>query len=112
LIILDFWSVGCGPCIKKIPNLNLIHKKHKDIVTLISINSDVKLKLKKLQDFIKDKAINYPVLVDNNANLMKEFNLIGWPAYFLIDRNGFFFKEPTENRINLSLDEIEQYLNR
>lgn len=112
LIILDFWSVGCGPCIKKIPNLNLIHKKHKDIVTLISINSDIKLKLEKLQDFIKDKAINYPVLVDNNANLMKEFNLIGWPAYFLIDRNGFFFKEPTENRINLSLDEIEQYLNR
>lgn len=112
LMILDFWSVSCGPCIKKIPNLNLIHEKHKDIVTLISINSDIKLKLSKLQDFIKDKAISYPVLVDNKADLMKEFNVIGWPAYFLIDSNGFFFKEPIENRINLSLEEIEEYLNR
>jgi len=113
LIILDFWSVGCGPCIKKIPNLNLLYEKNKDYVTLISINSDLKLKLEELQKFIKNKGINYPVLVDSNqANLMKKFNVTGWPAYFLIDSNGFFFKEPIENRIKLSLDEIEEYLNK
>jgi len=111
LIILDFWSVNCGPCIKKIPNLNLIHKNYKDYVTVISINSDLKLKLEKLQKFIENNKINYPVLVDTKEeNLMKEFNISGLPTYYLIDSNGFHFKEPIENRIKLSLDEIEDYL--
>ena len=112
-LILDFWSVNCAPCIKKIPDLNKIYEKYKNDVTLISINSDLNLELKTLQRFLKDKGINYPVLVDNvKADLMSKFKVTGWPTYFLIDSNGFFFKEPVENRIYLSLEEIEEYLNR
>jgi thiol-disulfide isomerase/thioredoxin len=113
LVLLDFWSVGCGPCIDEIPKLNDLAKKYDDKIRLISINNDLLYgsNKEKLEEFVADHNIQYPVILDTNQkNLMNKFGVSGWPARFLLNKEGYFLKEPVENRIKLSLSEIERYL--
>ncbi|HEX6981438.1 MAG TPA: TlpA disulfide reductase family protein [Balneolaceae bacterium] len=113
MVVLDFWSVSCGPCIEEIPRLNDLAKKYSDKTTLISINSDLLYGSTKeeLQEFVAEHNIRYPVILDTQQkNLMQQFGVNGWPARFLLNKEGYFFEEPVENRIKLSLREIENYL--
>lgn len=113
LIVLDFWSISCKPCIEKIPNLNQLTQNYKDRVILISVNSDLirGTSLDILRKFIQKKRIEYPVLVDTEeSNLMEKYSVNGWPVYFLVDKEGYYYQDPVEKRIRLSIDEIDNYL--
>lgn len=113
MVVLDFWSVSCGPCIEEIPKLNDLSQNYGDKITLISINNDLLYGSNKeeLVEFVAEHNIRYPVILDTQlTNLMQDFDVAGWPARFLLNENGYFFKEPVENRTKLSLNEIESYL--
>lgn len=85
VVLLDFWSVSCGPCIDEIPTLNDLANKYDDKIKLISINNDLLYgsNKEKLAKFIADHDIQYPVILDTKQqNLMKRFGVSGWPARF------------------------------
>jgi thiol-disulfide isomerase/thioredoxin len=113
LIILNFWSISCKPCIEKIPELNNLARRFMDKVALISVNSDLREghDLDILHKFVLKRKIEYPVLIDTKeSKLMEKYGVNGWPAYFLIDKEGFFYQNPVEKRIGLSIEEIDNYL--
>ena len=114
LVLLDFWSVSCGPCIDEIPKLNDLANKYDDKLRLISINNDLLYgsNKKNLEEFVEEHNIQYPVILDTEQkNLMKQFGVSGWPARFLLNEEGYFFEAPIESRIKLSMSEIENFLN-
>jgi thiol-disulfide isomerase/thioredoxin len=39
-ILLDFWGVGCAPCVAAFPEMKEIHETHQDKLTIISISTD------------------------------------------------------------------------
>lgn len=39
-LLLDFWGVGCAPCIAAFPEMKEIHEAHGDKLTIISISTD------------------------------------------------------------------------
>lgn len=39
-ILLDFWGVGCGPCIAAFPEMKKVHESHSDKLTIIGISVD------------------------------------------------------------------------
>ena len=39
-VLLDFWSLGCGPCIKSMPVLKQLHEKAGDRLEIVSISLD------------------------------------------------------------------------
>ena len=112
-LIIDFWSVSCGPCIDEIPALNDLANKYRNKATLISINSDLNYGFNKkdLQEFVANHGIEYPVLLDTEeTRMMQQFGVGGWPTRFLLSKEGYFYMEPVEKRIRLSLREIENFL--
>ena len=40
MVLLDFWSLGCGPCIKSMPVLQQLHEKAGDRLEIVSISLD------------------------------------------------------------------------
>ncbi len=38
--VVDFWSLGCGPCLKEFPGLVALHEKYGDKLTCVSVNCD------------------------------------------------------------------------
>ncbi len=85
-VLLDFWFVGCGPCIQSLPNLKEIDKKYggKDLI-LVSINPINK------KDAIKKYLDAYSVTNLNligNKQTIKDFEISYYPTLLLIDKSG------------------------
>ena len=62
-LLVVFWSPRCSHCIHEIPNLIKLKDEYGDklrIVSVLEINYD-----KKVQKFIEDKKLNYPVFKYN-----------------------------------------------
>lgn len=87
-LYLEFWGSWCAPCIEEIPNLKKAYDmtNRNDVEFLGVAVFDTKETLKKT---ITKYHINWPQVLNSDANKFKEnYNVIGYPTSFLIDKKG------------------------
>jgi thiol-disulfide isomerase/thioredoxin len=86
IVVLNFWFVGCAPCLKEIPELNEIYAKYKENPDVIfaSITYD---DIKKVKKNLKKYNFDYPI-VANAKNICDSFEINGYPTNIVIDRKG------------------------
>jgi thiol-disulfide isomerase/thioredoxin len=95
VVLFNFWSVNCGPCVVEIPALNklyLSYKDNKDFV-FISILLDKEEDLEKfLEKGLTKRRIVYEVIPNSKAILKDKFKSIkAYPTNLFIDREGKIF---------------------
>lgn len=84
VIVLNFWFIGCKPCVEEIPDLNRIQEKFKDKdVVFLAVTFDSK---KKLDDFAKKKSFNFNI-VPNSMNIIRQFYVNSYPTTIIIDKD-------------------------
>ena len=84
VIVLNFWFIGCKPCVEEIPDLNRIQEKFKDKdVVFLAVTFDSK---KKLEEFVKKKPFNF-TLVPDNMKIIRQFYVNSYPTTILIDKD-------------------------
>jgi len=85
--IINFWATWCPPCVEEIPSLNrLKHKMAGLPFELISINyAEDKKTILEFMDMVK---VEFPVLLDQDGDFAKKWNVITYPSTFVIDKNG------------------------
>jgi len=89
LTLIDFWATWCKPCNKAIPELNKLYSKfHSKGVNLIGINCDGPRSVAKVGPLSKSLQIEYPVLLDMNAELMNDLNLSAYPTLLMVNSSG------------------------
>lgn len=87
-ILLDFWSMGCGPCVQSIPEMEDIIEMYKDKLVVIGISSDSKEDWKK---FIADKNMTgnqWNELRKERTGLAARYKVVGIPSYVFISPEG------------------------
>lgn len=88
VIVLNFWSTTCAPCVAEIPSLNSLYRDLKGnglIVLGISLDRSVK-PVKHLADKLH---IAYPLLMDSQQDVyFDSYALFGQPISVIIDRTG------------------------
>lgn len=92
-VLLDFFRTDCKPCIKKLPEIIAYHNKHKDEVRVVLIALlESERGREKLDRFLKENEVPFPVLVDSYETVAKKYIVDGetvtLPAIFLISKNG------------------------
>lgn len=96
VVLLEFWSVRCGPCVGSIPNLNKLYEKYKDAgFVLIGIHSSG-IEPEVLKKFMEEHGISYPVAIDGyspsvrnwNSSTFESYGVEGIPESFLVDKRG------------------------
>lgn len=85
-ILLNFWFMGCAPCVMEIPDLKEIKTKYPEI-ELISISDD--RDINKLKKFTEKKGMTWRQL-HYEANIFKDFKINAYPTTIFIDENGVF----------------------
>lgn len=86
-LLLDFWSSGCGPCIRAIPELTKFVKDHQDDIEVISLSTDP-------LDVWRKASVQHK-MVWNNWNEGKEdlgiycsFEPLGVPNFVFVSPEG------------------------
>jgi peroxiredoxin len=91
-IYLGFFSVNSYGCIQDFYLINRLAKKFGKKIQFVSICVD---KQKDIENFVKTEKFNWTFLVCNNqAELLKEYDIRTFPTYYLIDTSGKLLKSP------------------
>ena len=85
-VLLVFWATWCPHCNEAVPEINGIRSRHSERLQILAIN--YMEKRRKVNAFIKEKGISYPVLLDSDGKVAGQFNVVGIPTYILLDRDG------------------------
>jgi thiol-disulfide isomerase/thioredoxin len=97
VVVLNFWSPGCGPCVAEIPELNKVVKKFKSenvqFIGITPFNQWGKTMDKYLEfkEYLKKKEFLYTVCPVNDFKIWdSSFKLGGYaPIHIIIDKAGY-----------------------
>jgi len=86
VVLVNFWATWCPPCRKELPDLEELSHRFKDQGLVVLAISDEDLA--KVQPFVAEHKLTYPVLLDAGGKVGKEFAVEGIPKSFVYDREG------------------------
>jgi len=92
VVVLNFWSRTCGPCLEEMPDLaELTHvlKPKSDVaVVTVSTDEDVEQVKNTLKSILKDD-VPFPVLMDPDAKIVSgRYGTSLYPETWIIDKRG------------------------
>ena len=87
-IYIDVWATWCGPCRAELPHLKKLEAEfHDKNIYFVSISMDQQKKswLKMIE---KEQLTGIQLLGGPNAQIAKDYKILGIPRFILLDREG------------------------
>ena len=87
-IMLDFWSLGCGPCVQSFPELKEVSETYKDSLEIVSISMDTK---ESWSDFVGRKGLTgnqWNEFAKGTTGLAAVYQVQAIPRYVMITPEG------------------------
>ena len=94
VLVINIWATWCGPCLSEMPAFVAMQQKYGDRgFEILGLNSDDDSDhmLSDINDVIRQKNINYPVVFSDaktQAALLNISKFPGIPQSFVVDRDG------------------------
>lgn len=92
VVLVDFWTFDCINCKHTLPYVKDWAKKYgKDGLVVIGVHTPeygFERIIDNVRDKVKEYGITYPVAIDNNYAIWRNFDNQYWPAHYLIDAKG------------------------
>ncbi len=105
-VLLDFWYIGCRPCMKAMPIKKLLSDSLQSKLFVISINPRNEV------DKIKEWLLKYPdfdwtfLSAYKNQSIVDYFRVNGYPTYILLDKTGKIVFAPSEFDLEILKEDI------
>ena len=113
VVVLNFFATTCIPCIREIPTYNKLAERYKDKpVKLIFVNVDTEVSDQKISRFIAKREIKVQMMMPNQRDAIKKYQVFGLPRIVIIDRNRKIahvitgFKDNFEIQLSKMIDEL------
>jgi len=88
LVLLNFWSTTCPPCVQELPSLNDLHKEQKQ-AGLVVLGIALDPTEKPVRELVGKLRLEFPVMLDSNKDVyFDSYGLFGQPVSVIVDRNG------------------------
>jgi len=89
VVLVEFWATWCPPCRDAVPEMNKVYEKYKNKnVQVLAIAVDQGGNVSsKLNSFVKEHGVNYPVLIDDKK-VNVSYGVASVPVAFIIDKEG------------------------
>jgi thiol-disulfide isomerase/thioredoxin len=91
VVVLDFWSTWCTPCIKEFPHLQQLYDKYKNHpkVLFFAVNADQGGDtLEKAKEFVSANGYQMPFAYDFGSRTFEAFEIRVLPGLVILDKSG------------------------
>lgn len=86
VVVLNFWASWCIPCREETPALKAFYQRYGDRVAFYAIN--VAEPVDTVRAFLAEFGATYPVLLDRDKTVYRQYRVTGYPETFWIDEQG------------------------
>ena len=86
VVVINFWFIGCAPCLTEIPELNKVVEEYKDSsnVVFLAVGLDEK---DRIETFLEQKPFLYNI-IDNGRYISHKYSITSYPTNLVLDKNG------------------------
>lgn len=111
VVVLNLWGTWCPPCRREIPHLvELQRRLEGEGATVVGLAVDSGTP-EEVTAFARDFEVNYPVWLGDSRTVVREYEALGFPTTFIVDRDGIirrrYLGPQTAERL---LEDLEPYL--
>ena len=90
-ILIHFWADWCSECRAEFPKLEEAYQKYKnDNFEIIAVN--VAQSGKHVKSFVDEFNLTFPMLLDEQSEIAKQYGIRGLPTNFFVDENMYVTK--------------------
>ena len=87
VVFVTFWASWCRPCKEELPLFERLYRQHKSRgLTVLGIN--VREGVDTIRPFTKPLGLTFPLPLDADGDISRQYGVVGLPTTFLIDRDG------------------------
>jgi cytochrome c biogenesis protein CcmG, thiol:disulfide interchange protein DsbE len=99
VVFLNFWYTTCPPCIKEMPDMELVNRVFKDRkFKMVPVSVDINLD--DVKKFYQDnKLTTMPMYLDPGKQVAHRYNVVKFPETYIIDGNGIVQKHYIGERV-------------
>ena len=88
VVLLNFWATWCAACREEMTSMqNLYSSLGKDGVEVLAVSID-RWNEDRIQKYVETNNLTFPVLLDQNQKVRKQYHVRGIPTSYLIDGEG------------------------
>lgn len=88
-VLISFWATWCKPCIEELKAYNKIYEEYEEEgFTIIAISTDSERSIAKVKPFISSMNYDFPVLLDPNSDIARQYYARVMPFSVMIDKAG------------------------
>ncbi len=109
LVILNFWTSWCPPCIEEMPSLIQMQAQMAPRVTVLGVSTDDDER--KYHKFLREHGVNFPTVWDPQKKSSDLYGTTGQPETFIIDASGVI-RRKFIGPVDWTSRDIVDYLNK
>lgn len=86
IVVLNFWTTWCGPCVEEMPSLERLQKNMGSKVIVLAVSTDDDNDA--YHQFLKKYGIDFLTVNDQKKKSAELYGTTGQPETFIIDPSG------------------------
>jgi thiol-disulfide isomerase/thioredoxin len=93
VVLVEFWTYTCFNCQNAQPHINALHEEYEDdglqVIGVHTPEFGFEREISNVREAVRQANIEYPVVLDNHYAIWNAYDQRFWPAWYLIDADGF-----------------------
>ena len=93
VVLVEFWTYSCFNCQNAQPHINALHEEYSDdgllVIGVHTPEFGFEKDISNVREAVRQANIRYPVVMDNHYAIWKAYGQRFWPAWYLVDADGF-----------------------
>lgn len=90
VVLLNFWASFCAPCLEEMPALETLWQDYREQGFVVLAVAADRGSIDPVRRFVETGNYSFPIPLDPDGNVRKQYEVVALPTTYLIGRDGRF----------------------